>query len=142
MRWFGRPQPTQTQSDAQAQANWSDRSRAIGEGRLLGPQVGFESVQPGFFQRLGKAIRPGGVEYRTIESLPWSVGGSLPQPSTQPTADTALALGAVYASISLLARTIAGLPLHAYREVGGKKTELPQLPPLFDEPSVQGDLFD
>ena len=66
MRWFGRQQPTPAQNDAEAQARWSDWSRAIGEGRVLGKQSGFAPVQEGFFQRLGKALRPGGVEYRTL----------------------------------------------------------------------------
>jgi HK97 family phage portal protein len=138
MSWFRR-RPTPAQTESEQQAAWSDLSRAIGEGQIPGRQ-GFAQVEEGFFQRLASVFRP--VEQRAITSLPWSTGGTLPGPNSTPTVDGALALGAVYAAVSLLARTVAGLPLHAFREVDGKKTELNQLPALFDEPSVQGDLFD
>lgn len=132
MKWFGRP--SQAQTDAAKQAAFADGARALGEGR------DWTVVQPGFFQRIANVFSR--TEYRTIQALPWSVGAPLPSPLTAPSADAALALGAVYACVSLLARTVAGLPLHAYREVNGKRTELDTLPSLFDEPSVQGDLFD
>lgn len=133
MRWPWSRQ-THAQTDARKLTAWADRSRAIGEGG------GWSPVQPSFFQRLGMAF--GGVEKRTITSLPWSTGGTLSPLASLPSVESALALGAVYSAVSLLARTVAGIPLHAYRNVEGKKTELGQLPSLFDEPSVQGDLFD
>lgn len=133
MNWFGRQPQSRTRTDAEAQAKWADASRDIGEGR--------QSVRTTFFERLAYTFGPR-VEHRSLSSLPWSTGGTLSSGSTAPTATDSLALGAVYAAISLLARTLAGLPLHAYRDTDGKKTELKQLPSLFDEPSVQGDLFD
>jgi len=125
---------TPAQTDEARQAAYAERSRAIGDGRAF-----TTPEPPGFFRRLQGAFRP---EQRTITSLPWNTGGSLPPTVSQPSVDNALALGAVYAAVSLLARTVAGMPLHAYRDVDGRKTKLAQLPQLFDEPSVQGDLFD
>src|SRR5258708_3345912 len=140
MAWFKREQPRPT--DLEMAAAWSERSRAIGEGRIGPRQVGFAAVddQPNVFQRAMRALS--GIEFRTITSLPWTTASPLQAPSTQPSADSALALGAVYAAISLIARNLAAMPLKAYRDVAGKKTELDQLPQLFDQPSVQGDLFD
>lgn len=82
------------------------------------------------------------VEQRAVTALPWAVGSPLSNATATPSVDTALALGAVYSAVSLLARTVAQLPVHAYRDVGGRKKQLDQLPALFDEPSVQGDLYD
>lgn len=133
MSWWNRP--TRVQTDAEKQAAWSNWSRAVGDGQFLTEPAG-----PTFLQRIANVFSP--VEQRTITSLPWNVGSPLPSPAAAPSPDMALSLGAVYAAQSLIARTIAGLPLHAYRDVSGKKTELAQLPSLFDQPSVQGDLFD
>jgi len=123
--------------------SYANRSRALGEGR--GWQA--PDAQPGIIRRIRQALagvdeERRAVEQRTVTSVPWNTGGSLATPSAPPSVDSALALGAVYAASSLIARTVAGLPLKAYRNVAGRKIELEQLPSLFDEPSVQGDLFD
>lgn len=142
MRWF-KNRAVQAPTDAQTAAAWADRSRAIGEGRIGPRQIGFSSNEenPTFLQRIGRGLS--GLEMRTITALPWSTGsGGLARPSSTPKVDTALALTAIYAAISLIARTISGMPLHAFRDVNGKKIELDTLPSLFDQPSVQGDLYD
>jgi HK97 family phage portal protein len=139
LRWFQRRLP----APVDHQAAFADYSRAIGEGRIGPRQIGFRSDEenPTFIQRVGRALS--GLEQRTITSLPWNTGsGGISAPAGTPKVDTALALTAVYASISLIARTISGMPLHAFRDVDGKKVELDSLPSLFDQPSVQGDLYD
>src|SRR3977135_1416303 len=112
LNWWSKRQAVQT--DAERQAEWSNWSRAIGEG-----QFGSAPAGPGFFKRVANIFRP--VEYRAVTSLPWNTGGTLAAPTSAPSVDGALALGAVYAATSLIARTIAGIPLHAYRDEKGKK---------------------
>src|SRR5262245_5229027 len=81
-------------------------------------------------------------EQRAITSLPWNVGGSLPSMAqTSPT--RALTLAPVYGAVSMIARSIAALPLHGYRKTGpADRVRLPQLPQLFQGPSIQGELTD
>jgi HK97 family phage portal protein len=78
------------------------------------------------------------TELRSIDSLPWNVGV---EPTTRtPSSDRALRLAPVYAAVSLIARNISTLPLHAYRRSGstGTITRMPYLPQLFQAPSIHG----
>lgn len=82
-------------------------------------------------------------EQRSIDTLPWNVGGTQGSTST-PSATRALRLAPVYGAVSMIARSIASLPLRAYRQAGASspRQKLPYLPSLFTSPSVHGELSD
>lgn len=81
----------------------------------------------------------GGVERRSITSVPWVQGGPVhPQGVT---VERALRLAPVYAAGRLLAGNLAAADLRQYRQVGAATQRLP-LSSLFAQPSVQGNLND
>jgi HK97 family phage portal protein len=76
--------------------------------------------------------RPGEqpVERRSIDSVPWDVGGVSQAAVSQ---DRALSLAPVYSATSLIAQDISTLPVDAFRRVGPDAREpMPSLPQLFD----------
>src|SRR5262249_46266086 len=121
---------------------------AISAGFAIELSVGSDEKRPstgGFFERFAGWLgveRRQAEEQRAITSLPWNVGGSLPSMAqTSPT--RALTLAPVYGAVSMIARSIAALPLHGYRKTGpADRVRLPQLPQLFQGPSIQGELTD
>lgn len=70
------------------------------------------------------------VEERSISSLPWSHGGESPLSESW---DSQLALVPVYASVRLIADSIAALPLQAYRKTGDGRVPI-ALPMMFADP--------
>jgi HK97 family phage portal protein len=93
------------------------------------------------------------VESRVIGGTPWtpwlnpfnkfSAGGPLHPSRSYYGEDAALALPALYSGVSLLANSIASLPLKIYtRATGSGHPARYQGPSLFDHPSVDGTLFD
>ncbi len=94
------------------------------------------------FRRLlgtpGPAVGP--VERRAINSLPWDTGG--PNSIAAVSAERALALVPVYASVRLIADQVASLPLYAYRKTATGFVQLPLVPTLFQKPSVIGHRYD
>lgn len=83
----------------------------------------------------------GSAQTRSIDSLPWSVGspGSLLGASLS----SALRLIPVYAATSLIADSIATLPLRAYRDLGdGVRDRVPVQPRLVTGPQLHGSLID
>ena len=84
-------------------------------------------------------IRQQGAEMRSINSLPWLQGGS----SRTPSPEAALRLAPVYAACNIVAKSIASLPLHAYRQLAGdERVQMQSLPQLFQQPSSVGTLWD
>lgn len=79
-------------------------------------------------------------EQRSIDSLPWSVGG--PEEPKTPSSERALRLAPVYGAVSMIARSLSTLPIHAYRNVGSTRKRLPNLPRLLQTPSIHGDVTD
>lgn len=88
-------------------------------------------------QRLGGWLRRR-TERRTIDSLPWDVGGV---GTSALSVDQALRLAPVYAAGRLLASSVAGTPLQNYRKQGEFRQKIP-LPALLRKPSVEGTLYD
>lgn len=81
----------------------------------------------------------GREEQRTIDSVPWDVGGPLRPASVS--VDQALGLVPVFAAVRLLASQVASLPLQTYRKTGDTRQKINPWP-LFVHPSVQGTLYD
>ncbi|MFB7736174.1 phage portal protein [Streptomyces sp. NPDC056112] len=83
----------------------------------------------------------GGAEQRRIDvgDVSWPVQ-ELASPDAH-TIDGAVRLGPVFAAGRLLASSVAALPIHQYRKMGGERTKLP-LAPLFQKPSAQGTIDD
>lgn len=69
------------------------------------------------------------VEQRSIDSVPWDVGGVSQAAVSQ---DRALTLAPVYSATSLIAQDIATLPVDGFRSVGDVRQPMPRLPALFD----------
>jgi HK97 family phage portal protein len=77
---------------------------------------------------------------RSVTSLPWSHGDPV---THQPvTFDRAASFGAVFGAWRYLADQIATLPLHAYRDLGGRRQRMASLPQLFQQPAVQGTMVE
>lgn len=79
------------------------------------------------------------TETRDIAAVPWDTGGLLTYATTQ---ERALTLVPVYASVRLLADTVATLPLKAYRKVGDERQPMSSLPQLFSQLDDDGTLTD
>jgi HK97 family phage portal protein len=67
-------------------------------------------------------------ETRTIDSVPWNVGGGTTGHVTE---HHALSLAPVFSAVSLLAGSVSTLPLQSYMRRGATRVPLGQLPPLF-----------
>src|SRR5512135_13336 len=78
------------------------------------------------------------AEARSIDSVPWDVGGTRVRGVS---ADQALALAPVFACVRLLADQIASLPLQQYRQTGDVRTRIPT-GSLFTAPAARGTLYD
>lgn len=76
--------------------------------------------------------RPVEPEVRSVDSVPWDVGGSISSMS-----DHSMRLIPVYAATSLIADSIATLPLHAYRTTAVGRDRIPS-PALITAPQVAG----
>jgi HK97 family phage portal protein len=79
-------------------------------------------------------------EQRTIQ-WPFDVGPPAYSPFEANSADSALALTAVYSSVRLLADSVASLPLRIYRDVGDRSVRV-NSSSLFDQPAAYGTLYD
>jgi HK97 family phage portal protein len=82
---------------------------------------------------------PAPAEQRDL-SVPWDVGP--PLYPARVTFDRAASFGAVFGAWRYLADQIATLPLHAYRDLGGRRQRLASLPQLLQSPAVQGTTVD
>lgn len=78
------------------------------------------------------------TEQRTIETLPWSYGGSIG--SAVVTQERALSLAPVFAAVRILAGTVSTLPLKAYRRSGDQRVPMGSLPQLFAQRADEGSL--
>lgn len=81
----------------------------------------------------------GAVEERSIDAVPWDVGG--PNRPSLVTAEMALGLVPVFACVRLLASQVASLPLHTYRRAGDSRVRIPT-GSLFTAPQARGTLYD
>jgi HK97 family phage portal protein len=79
-------------------------------------------------------------EQRQVQ-WPFDVGPPAYSPYEPNSADSALALTAVYSSVRLLADSVASLPLQVYRDVGDRSVRV-RMSSLFDQPAVYGTLYD
>jgi HK97 family phage portal protein len=95
-------------------------ARAIGLGIDLGPP------------------RAAAAEVRTVDTVPWNAGGSLP--ATAVTQERALALAPVFAATRIIAGTVSTLPLKSYRRLGDDRQPMGSLPQLFDQLATAGQL--
>lgn len=95
--------------------------------RVIG--LGFDPVR-------SREVAP--VETRTVDTVPWNVGGSLGGPAV--TQDRALALAPVFAAARIIAGTASTLPLKAYRRLGDERQPMTSLPQLFDQLATAGQL--
>lgn len=80
------------------------------------------------------------VETRSIDSVPWNVGGPTSS-HDEISQDSALRLAPVFAAGNLLASTIAALPIQTFRRTTAGRQLVPT-PPLFQSPSVIGTTHD
>lgn len=71
------------------------------------------------------------AETRTISTLPWSYGDTLPGLSGTVSAERALTLIPVYAAVRLLSSAVSTLPVKAYRRIGETRSPMANLPALF-----------
>ena len=76
-------------------------------------------------------------EYRSIDSVPWDVGGPTRQTVNE---SKALGLSAVYAANRHLGDLISTLPLHGYRKIGDRREKMSALPALFRDLDQSGQL--
>jgi HK97 family phage portal protein len=98
--------------------------------RVVG--LGFDPV------RETQRIVPAATENRTVDSVPFSIGGLLfPTGVTQ---DQALSLAPVFAAARIIAGTVSTLPLKAYRKLGDDRAPMGSLPQLFDQLTFTGQL--
>lgn len=82
--------------------------------------------------------RFGAASKRAITSLPWSAGGAT---SAQVSVERALALVPLFASIRLLADSVASLPIQLYRRDGTSREPVSYIPQLLFKPAVVDDLY-
>jgi HK97 family phage portal protein len=87
---------------------------------------------------LGRNPRP---EQRAISTFPFDVGPSIYGGATVD-AGSALTLAPVYASVRLLADSVASLPLQLYRKNPDGTREKLSSPSIFDQPAATGTLYD
>jgi HK97 family phage portal protein len=85
------------------------------------------------FRRFGAATK------RAITSLPWSAGG--PASSGGYSDHRALALIPLFASVRILASSVASLPIQLYRRNGFNREQVSYIPQLFFKPAVVDDLY-
>lgn len=81
-------------------------------------------------------------EGRAIGALPWNVGDDGLLYRQPVTFDRAASFGAVFGAWRYLGDQIATLPLHAYRDLGGRRQRMASLPQLLQQPAVEGTLLD
>lgn len=79
------------------------------------------------------------IEQRTIDAVPWSVGG-IGSAGTTVTQDRALALAPVFSCARIIAGTISTLPLKPYRRIGEQRIPMASLPQLFSLLADDGEL--
>jgi HK97 family phage portal protein len=80
-----------------------------------------------------------GIAKRAITSLPWIQGGSSP---TAVSADRALSLIPLFASVRILADTIASLPIQTFLKLGLRREPQSFVPDLLFKPSARDNLFE
>jgi len=85
------------------------------------------------FRRFGTAAK------RAITSLPWSHGG--PAGPLAYSEERALALIPLFASVRILASSVASLPIQLYRRNGSYREQVSYIPQLLFKPAVVDDLF-
>ncbi|MET7514065.1 phage portal protein [Streptomyces sp. NPDC005480] len=84
------------------------------------------------FRRFGTATK------RAITSLPWSSGGPT---SSAYSEQRALSLIPVFASVRILASSVASLPVQLYRRNGLNREPVSYIPQLLFKPAVVDDLY-
>ncbi|MEU9888665.1 phage portal protein [Sphaerisporangium sp. NPDC051011] len=82
--------------------------------------------------------RFGAVAKRAITSLPWMSGGPS---STAVSTGQALALVPLFASVRILADSVASLPIQLYRRNGSSREAVSYVPQLLFRPAVVDDLY-
>ncbi|MCP3817825.1 phage portal protein [Streptomyces sp. A3M-1-3] len=80
-----------------------------------------------------------GVSKRAITSLPWIAGGPR---SGAVSPERALALIPLFASVRILADSIASLPLQTYRRNGAAREPITFVPSLLFQPAARDNLFE
>jgi HK97 family phage portal protein len=103
---------------------------------------------PGLIER----IRASRSEQRVIGGVPWrpwdnpfvkfSIGGPVHPSRSYFGQDEALGLPALYSGVSLMANSIAALPIKIYTRAGSGHAARYRGPSIFDHPSVSGTVFD
>lgn len=79
------------------------------------------------------------IESRAITSLPWVSGG--PRDASLVTSERAVMLIPLFASVRILADSIASLPIQLYRRGFGTREPITFVPQLFFQPAARDNLF-